>query len=337
MHTAGAAACAAAAGGLRARAQQAALPEARFLRIGAGSLGGVNYPIARTLALALSNPPGSPPCDKPGGCGVPGLVVVAQSTPGSVANLQAIAAGTLDSAFVQADIAYWAYTGTRGFADKAPLESLRSIANLYPEDVQIVVRKGAAVDTVRDLKGKRVSLDEQGSGTLATARLILQAFGLTENDLQVSYLPADQAAKGLQDGSLDALFLFAGYPAPAISELAGGVAIDLLPIIGAPAADLRSRYGFFATDIVPVGVYKGVVRTETLSVGAQWVASASLPEPVVHDVTAALWNDSTRQALERSNPRAKLIRLETALNGLGVPLHPGAERFYREAGLIKTN
>ena len=321
----------------KAAAQQAAAPEARFFRIGAGNLGGVNYPIARALAQALSNPPGSPSCDKPGGCGVPDLVAVAQSTRGSIANLQAIAGGSLDSAFVQADIAFWAFTGTRSFADKAPLDALRAIANLFPEDLQIVVRKGAEVETARDLKGKRVSLDEEGSGTLTTARLVLEAFGLGEADLQARYVPPDQAVSAMQDGSLDAMFLFAGFPAPAISELAQNVAIDLVPIAGPPAEALRRQYGFFSTDVVPVGTYKGVTRTETLSVGAQWLTSAKLPEPLVHDITAALWSETTRQALDKSNPHAKLIRLDTALKGLAVPLHPGAERYYRDAGLLKSN
>lgn len=319
----------------RARAQQAAPGEVKFFRIGTGSLGGVYYPVGGILALAISNPPGSRPCDKGGSCGVPGVVAVAQTSHGSVANVQAIAAGSLDSGFAQADVAYWAYTATGIFVGKQKLDQLRAAANLYPEHVHLVVRKGAGVETVRDLKGKRVSLDEQGSGTLVAAQLILEAFGLKESDVQAQYIPSDKSVQRMKDGQLDAFFFFAGYPAPAITELSDTVAIDLVPINGAPAQALRAKYGYFAPDVVPVGAYKGVTRTETLSVGAQWLVSANLAETLVHDIVAALWNDTTRQLLDKGPPKAREIKLENALNGLAIPLHPGAERFYREAKLLK--
>lgn len=320
---------------VRAWPQAVRAPDARFFRIGTGGLGGLYYPIGGMLALAISNPPGSRPCDKGGSCGVPGLVAVAQSSHGSVANIKAIAAGTLDSGFAQADIAYWAYTGSGVFQGQPKLDQLRTIANLYPEHLHLVVRKGAGVATPHDLKGKRVSMDEQGSGTLVAARLILQAYGLKESDVQAVYVPADQAVQRIKDETLDAFFFFAGYPAPAISELAETVAIDLVPLNGAPAQALRDKYGFFAQDLVPIGAYKGVTRTETLSVGAQWIVSSNVPEQLVYEIATALWNETTRQLLDKGPPKAKLIRLETALTGLAVPLHPGAERYYREAGLRK--
>jgi hypothetical protein len=324
-----------AAGIWRAAAQVVRPPDTRFFRIGTAGLGGVYYPLGGMLALAISNPPGSRPCDKGGSCGVPGLVAVAQSSHGSVANVKAIAAGALDSGFAQADVTYWAYTGTGIFQSQQRLDQLRTIANLYPEHLHVVVRKGAGVETLKDLKGRRVSLDEQGSGTLASSRLVLEAYGVKESDLQAQYLPADQAVQRMKDGSLDAFFFFAGYPAPAIAELADALALDLVPINDGPAEAVRRKYEFFAQDIVPIGAYKGVARTETLSVGAQWIVSANVPEPLVYDITAVLWNDATRQLLDKGHPKARQIRRETALNGLAAPLHPGAERYYREAGLLK--
>jgi TRAP transporter TAXI family solute receptor len=342
LHLAGAASVGvASAGGIAAWAghavaqQPSVAPEMRFFRIGTGGLGGVYYPVGGMLALAISNPPGSRPCDKGGSCGVPGVVAVAQSSHGSVSNVQAIAAGTLDSGFAQADVAFWAFTGTGIFTGKQKLDQLRAIANLYPEHVHLVVRKGAGVDTVRDLKGKRVSLDEQGSGTLVAAQLILEAFGLKETDVQAEYVTADKAVQRMKDGALDAFFFFAGYPAPAITELAATVAIDLVPIVGAPVEALHAKYGFFTADTVPVGTYKGVTRTDTLAVGAQWLVSANVPEPLVYGITQALWNDTTRQLLDKGHPKAKLIRRDTALQGLAVPLHPGAERYYKEVGSLK--
>lgn len=320
--------------GARAFAQPAS-SEARFFRIGTGALGGVYYPIGGALAVAISNPPGSRPCDKGGSCGVPGLVAVAQSSHGSISNVQAIAAGTIDSGFVQADIAYWAYTGTGAFEGKPRLDMLRSIANLYPEHVHLVVRKSAGVRSVRDLKGRRVSVDEQGSGTLVSSRLILQAFGLREADLKAQYIPAAQAISRIKDGTLDAFFFFAGYPAPAVAELAEAGEIDLLPIAGPLIEKLHAKFGFFATDLIPSGAYQGIKRTDTLSVGAQWLVAAKVPDELVHAITATLWNKTTRQILDKSHSRAAQIKLETALNGLAAPLHPGAERYYREVGVLK--
>ena len=321
-------------GGARVLAQTAT-SEARFFRIGTGALGGVYYPIGGTLALALSNPPGSRPCDKGGSCGVPGLVAVAQSSHGSMANVQSIAAGTVDSGFAQADIAYSAFTGTGAFEGKPKLDMLRSIANLYPEHVHLVVRKSANVRGVRDLRNRRVSLDEQGSGTLVSARLILQAFGLREADLKAHYIPATQAIGRIKDGTLDAFFFFAGYPAPAVAELAEAGEIDLLPISGPPIEKLAEKYKYFTQDLVPAGIYQGIKRTDTLSVGAQWLVAAKVPDELVHAITATLWNKTTRALLDKSHPRAMQIRLETALNGLVAPLHPGAEKYYREAGALK--
>ncbi|MEM7045469.1 MAG: TAXI family TRAP transporter solute-binding subunit, partial [Pseudomonadota bacterium] len=155
----------------------------RFFRIGTGGVAGTYYPIGGLIAGIISNPPGSRPCEKGGSCGVPGLIATAQSSGGSVENVEAVAAGTLDSGFAQSDIAYWAYSGTGRFEGRAKVENLRAITSLYPESIHLVVRRGAGIESIQDLKGKRVSLDEEGSGTLVDARIILDAFGIDEDEL----------------------------------------------------------------------------------------------------------------------------------------------------------
>ncbi len=138
------------------------------------------FPIGGLIANAISNPPGSRACADGGSCGVPGLVATSVASNGSVANANGIAAGTLQSGFVQSDVAYWAYNGTGIYEGRPKAEGLRAIASLYPESFQLVARKGSGIKSVTDLKGKRLSLDEPGSGTLVDARLILAAYGLTE-------------------------------------------------------------------------------------------------------------------------------------------------------------
>ncbi|MEM9440535.1 MAG: TAXI family TRAP transporter solute-binding subunit, partial [Pseudomonadota bacterium] len=126
-----------------------------------------------------------------------------------------------------------------------------------------------------------------------------------------------------------------GYPAKSVSELAMSETIDLLPIQGDEVDTLLETYDFFANDVIPEGVYPGIGQTKTLSVGAQWITSAALDETLVYAMTEALWHDSARALLDEGHAKARSITLDTALDGIAIPLHPGAERFYRDAGILK--
>jgi TRAP transporter TAXI family solute receptor len=319
-----------------ARAQGGGSQGLRFFRIGTASTAGTYYPIGGIIANAISNPPGSRSCDTGGSCGVPGMIAVVQSTEGSVANVQAIQQGALDSGFAQADVAFWAYKGQGLFADRGAMGGLRAIANLYPEALHLVVRRDAGVLDVGDLAGKRVSLDREGSGTRVDAELILSAYGLSPADLATSSLPAGQAADAVRRGELDGFFFVAGTPANAVATLAQDVGITLLPIDGPHAERLRADYPFFAAHGIAAGTYRNVPQTQTLAVGAQWLVSAAADADTVYEITEALWHPSTRRLLDNGHPKGSRIRLETALDGLGVPLHPGARKYYLERNLIPT-
>ena len=299
----------------------AALAQQQFFRIGTGGTGGTYYPIGGMIANAISTPT---------------LVSTVVASNGSVANVNAIVSGESESGFVQADVATWAYTGTGIYEGKPKVDALRAIANLYPESVHLVVKKGLGVKSPADLKGKRVSLDEPGSGTLVNAKAILAAYGVTEKDVKPEYLKPNQAGEKLRDGSIDAFFFTGGYPAGAISELtATGSGIELVPITGPQADKLRAGLKFFAADEIPAGTYKDIPAIKTVAVGAQWVTSTKASPDVVYAVTKATWSDKTRAALDSGHAKGKSIRKETALLGLGIPLHPGAEKFYKEVGLLK--
>ncbi len=321
---------AAALGATPARAQ-----DITFFRIGTGATAATYFPIGGLIANAISNPPGSRACADGGSCGVPGLVATSVASNGSVANANAIAAGTMQSGFVQSDIAYWAYTGTGIYEGRPKADGLRAIASLYPESFQLVARKGSGIKTVMDLKGKRLSLDEPGSGTLVDARLILAAYGLTEKDLKAEYLKTQQAADKLKDGALDAFFSVSGWPNGAISELAVTTGIDLVPIAGPEAEGLVKKFSFFAADEIPDDAYKNTAGVKTVSVNAVWTTSIKQPEALIYAITAALWNSNTRKLLDSGHAKGKIIKLEASQQGMGIPLHPGAEKFYKEKGLIK--
>src|SRR3546814_3051258 len=145
------------------------------------------------------------------------------------------------------------------------VEDLRLIATLYPETSHIVARKDAGIESVADLRGKRVSLDEPGSGTIVDARIVLAAYGLTEDDVEAEYLKPGPAGDRLRDGALDAYFFVGGYPTGAVSELATSSGISLVPITGSGADKLLADYGFFAKDVVPEGTYAGDRKSTRLN------------------------------------------------------------------------
>jgi len=294
----------------------------QFFRIGTGGTAGTYYPVGGMIANAVSQP-GK-------------LVVTAQASNGSLANVTGVAGGALESGFSQADVASWAYTGKGVFEGKPAITGLRLLANLYPESVHIVARKGAGIRTVADLKGKRVALDEPGSGTLINARTILAAYGITERDIKPEYIKPNQAGDKLKDGAIDAFFFTGGSPAGAIAELASsGTGIELVPIEGPQADAIRKADGFFAPDVIAEGTYKGVGAVKTLAVGAQWVTSDKADATAVYEIVKALFGDAGQKAMGAGHAKGKFITKENAVRGAGIPFHPGAERFYKEAGLLK--
>lgn len=294
----------------------------QFFRIGTGGTAGTYYPVGGMIANAISQP-GK-------------LSATAQASNGSVANVSAVAGGAMESGFTQADVATWAFKGTGLYDGKPNVPGLRLIANLYPESVHVVVKKGAGIKSVADLKGKRVALDEPGSGTLVNARAILAAYGLKESDIKPEYIKPNQAGDKLKDGALDAFFFTGGAPAGAIAELASsGAGIDILPIEGKEADTLRAQSPFFAVDTIAAETYKGVGQVKTLAVGAQWVTSDKVDANIVYEIVKALYSENGQKMLAAGHAKGKFITVQNAVQGAGIPFHPGAEKFYKEKGVLK--
>jgi len=332
-----------------------AVDELRFFRIGTAATTGTYFAIGGVLASAISKPPGTRDCERGGSCGVPGLVAVAQASQGSIQNVLAVGNGEIESGLVQSDVAYWAFSGAAialakhcapGRAEppknsgiallkaEGPIKDLRTIAALYPEAVHIVVRADSPIRSLADLRGKRVVLGEAESGTLADARIVLDAVGLGDCDLKAEYLRLSEAADALVGDRVDAFFMVGGYPVPAITDVATGTPIRLIPIPHDTAERLAQKYPFFGIDAIPAGAYPGLESdTATLSTTALWVTHAGVDEGLVYAITKSLWSEATRRLLSETHPVGRRIRLSTALDGLAVPLHPGAARYYREAGV----
>jgi uncharacterized protein len=306
----------------------------KFFRIGTGGTAGTYYPVGGLIANAISNAPGSRPCDQGGSCGVPGLVATAVASNGSVANINAIAGGSMESGFTQSDVAYWAYSGTGVYEGKTKVPGVRLIANLYPESIHLVARKGAGIRGVADLRGKRVSLDEPGSGTLVDARIIMGV----RHDRQGREGRVPEAEPGRRQAARrqPRRVLLRRWVSGGRDCRAGGQRCR-----HRTGADHRCRdrqdarantASSRSTRSRPTPT-RAWADTKTLAVGAQWITSDKQPDDLIYEITKALWNANTRKLLDSGHAKGKSItREKRGGRRAGIPFHPGAERSTSEAG-----
>ncbi|MFT3809925.1 MAG: TAXI family TRAP transporter solute-binding subunit [Micropepsaceae bacterium] len=307
-------------------------PERIAFQIATGSSSGTYFPIGQMLASLISHPAGVARCEEAGLCGPVGLIAAARASEGSIANVRAVNEGRVTSGLAQADIAAAAAEGTGAFKDSGKAENLRAIAALFPETVHIVVFSDSGIAAIKDLRGKRVSIDAAGSGTNATARLILNAFKLTDKRVTFSFENAERSLEMMQKGELDAFFFVGGAPLGVVEELAAQGKIRLLPVEGPEIDKLITKAPYLTKADIPEGTYQNMPPVPTLEVRAIWLVNAQVPDDLVYEIVRALFNPGNRGLLDSGHPKGKLIRLETARDGLPVPLHPGAQRFYDEQG-----
>lgn len=306
--------------------------EPLVLRIATASKAGTFYPIGSLIAQGITGDAG---CEDAARCGVPGLIAVAQVSNGSVANVEAVSAGAIEAGLAQADVIYWAFEAEGRFAGSEPLRGFRAVANLFPGSLHIVTAAESGIRRVDDLRGKRVALDEPGSGTLATAESILASVGIGKDDIAPFYIKHNHAGPMLAKGELDAFFFVAGYPTGSVLELAKTTAIRLVPLSERTIEGLTAERPYLSAGMIPAGAYPGVSEdVPTVDIGTQLIVSAALEEELVHEITRALWSPRARALLDGGHPKGAQVRLESALAGIAVPLHEGAERFYREAGQL---
>ena len=316
-------------------ALRAAAQEARFFRIATGPVGGSAYALGGLLAETVSRPPGTPPCEQGGSCGVPGLVALAQSSTGSLANLDLLAAGRAESAIVQADLAEAANAGRDDPARAQLAGRLRALANLLPASVHLLVRPEVPVEGLADLAGRRVGFEEAGSGTVVLARQLLEGVGLGERDLEPVFLARTPMVKAMATGALDALLLIGAWPLPAVEELVRDWGARLLPVEGPGVDALIRAFPYLGYHLIPFGAYPGQPAVETLGVPLLWLVQAELDVELAESIVGALWRPESQARLRAGHPQGRELALEQAAEGLSVPLHPGAERYYRARGVLR--
>lgn len=289
------------------------------MKIFTGGTGGVYYPLGVKLADMLSKYSG-------------GRITATATTSGaSVANVRALQAGDANLIFVQNDIAYYAFKGIYMF-EGSKVEIIRGVAVLYPEIIQIVVRADSGIKSLRDLEGKIVAVGAPGSGTAVEAELILKAAGLWDK-IKAEYLDFRTAAQALKLGQVHAAFIVAGIPTASVQELAATTPINLVEIPDDVLNNLKKQgYPFFIRVVVPKDTYSGVTGdVQTLAVLAMLAVRADVPDDVVYSILDIMFKHIDE--LRAAHARAKDIELMKALDGMPIPLHPGAVKYYRDKGI----
>ncbi len=291
-----------------------------FISIATGGTAGTYFPLGAAIAKIYNE-------------NIPGITANAQSTGASVENVGLVSKGETELAFIQSDITFYAYTGTESFADKGKVENIRGLAMLYPEVIQIIATKSSGIKTIEDLKGKKVAIGAPGSGTEANARQILAAHGMTYDDLaKADFLSFAEAADQLKSKQVDAAFVTAGLPTSAVTEVATTADVVIVSMEKSKIVELNAEFPFYTEVVIPADTYKGqttdIVATAVM---AMLVVPQELDEELAYNMTKQLFEQ--RQVIIDTHDRGNDIKLETAIVGMPIELHPGAKRYYDEKGI----
>ncbi len=305
----------------------------RFFGIATGGVGGVYYPLGGALAQALTNK-------------IPDMVVTAQTGNASVANVNLIARGEVETGIAQNNVALAAYAGDKEQWKTPQVKSLRCITALFPETVHMVALAKSGIKSVNDFKGKRIIVGDKGSGTEMDSRRFLEAIGLSYNDIQPIFVYYAAAVQRMQDEQADALFWTAGVPISSIIEIATTKDVVFLSFPDAVINKLHSKFPYYAPVTLSEKAYpKQNYPVKTVAIISLWVTRAEVDEKAVYDVTYQLWEKTPQLFREKkelasgaeimaaAHEQGKNIKLENALLGVTVPLHKGAYRYYKEKGI----
>jgi len=283
----------------------------QFINIATGGTAGTYYPIGGAIAEVLNKN---------------GMNASAQSTGASVANINMLKDKQVELAIVQNDITYYALNGEEMFKEGGKIENLTGIASLYPETCQFIVREDSGIKSINDLKGKRVAVGAAGSGAEANARQILEAYGITYNDVEEQFLSFAEGSYALKDGTVDAAFVTAGYPTASVQDIASQNKIRLLPIDEEQIKKLSEKYPFYTKTTVPGGVYQGFdEEIQTVSVMAILVANEKIDAALGEKLTQAIFDNVDKIAAAHS--AGKNITKENALKGMDfIKMNEGATK-----------
>ncbi len=306
-------------------AQPAQAAEQQFITIGTGGVTGVYYPTGGAICRLVNK-----------GRKEHGIRCSVESTGGSVYNLNTIRAGELDMGIVQSDWQYHALNGSSTFEPQGPYPELRALFAVHAEAFTLVARADADINTLKDLKGKRLNIGNPGSGQRANMELVMERMGWTRDDFAlISELKSAEQAKALCDNKIDAFVFVAGHPSGSIKEATTSCDTRLVPVEGPEIDQLIAEYPFYAKAVIPGGMYSGSdADTQTFGVRATIVSSTATQPEVAYEVVKAVF-ENLEDFKKLHQAFAHLNKEEMVESGLTAPLHEGAERYFKEVGLIK--
>ncbi|MDQ0413569.1 MULTISPECIES: TAXI family TRAP transporter solute-binding subunit [Mesobacillus] len=290
----------------------------KFMSILTGGTGGTYFPLGGAFANIVSD--------------ATGIDTNAETTGASAENMQSIKDDKGEIAFTQTDIASYATEGKLMFEGNA-IDNIKAIGTLYPETIQIVTTEKTGIKTVEDLKGKKISIGAPGSGTAANAEQILEVYGMSLDDIQKQDLSFDESVNGIKDGNIDAAFVTAGHPTAAVEELSATDKVVIVPVDADKADKLIEKYPYYTKEEIGSGTYKISAAVPTVAVQAMLVVKAGLSDEVVYDITKAIFENLDKV----QHAKAKQINPENALNGVGIDVHPGAQKYFDEKGIKAAN
>ena len=256
------------------------------------------------------------------------LNITVEASGASAANIDLIDTGADQLAIVQNDVMYYAYSGTDMYEGKDPLESYSAVMSCYPEYVQIIASKD--ITSIEDLKGKKVSVGDAGSGVEFNARQILAAYGIDiDADIQKNNQGFADSADSLKNGTIDAAFVVAGYPTTAISELASTYDFNILSIDQEHADALMAEYGFYTYGVIPGDTYSCVAEdVPAVAVMATIIARNDVSEDVIYALVKGIFDN--QDAITEGHAKGAELSVETAVSGIDIPFHPGAVKYFTE-------
>ncbi|MDJ0683565.1 MAG: TAXI family TRAP transporter solute-binding subunit [Alphaproteobacteria bacterium] len=302
-----------------------------FFRIATGPTATTSYDLGTAIAIGISKPPGSRACDAGGLCGVPGLIAVAQTQDNALESMAALASGELESAIVPGDIAYWAYFGGGPFTEVTRVERLRMIANLAPFTMHIVTDADLGIESVRDLRGRRVSLGPEGSSARLTAESILRVHGVEPEEIEDPMLAPGPSADALINGQIDAFFVLGAGRVETVADVMAAIPTKLLPIAPDQMLALQARYPFVAQSVIDPAIYGLDAPVPTLTVSMKWVTTTEQPDALIRDIARALWSGAAAEVYQSENPGVAFSDGAQAILTGGAPLHPGAKAYYDQS------
>lgn len=265
---------------------------------------------------------------------VDGVEATAESTGASVANSKMLRDGKIEFILCSASTALSAYSGEGEAFEGKPADNMRGIASLYPEVFQFITLNGSGLEKVSDLKGKRVAVGAAGSGTERIAKILLEAHGVTYDDIDEQFLGFGEAVTALKDRLIDVAIVGSGLPTSAVVDASASLDINLLEVDKQMMGKALEKYVFLKFETIPEGTYNGVDKDIlTIATPALFITSEEMDEEIVYNMVKALFENI--EELERVHTQGKNIKLETAVEAMSVPLHPGAEKYYKEKGIIK--